>query len=114
VNETTSPPHWTESVRSVIQKNSITSMNDTSISSHSQKTSTENSTTGDQPVPTRAWKFLPEKEKPKPAYVFKMAIIPGMPLSSLISNLILPIIQMVHQMLHLQFIVQKKILLKIL
>uniref|UniRef100_A0A914PFM2 Uncharacterized protein n=1 Tax=Panagrolaimus davidi TaxID=227884 RepID=A0A914PFM2_9BILA len=77
----TSPPHWTESVRSVIQKSSITSMNDTSISSHSQKTSTENSIIDDQPVPTRAWKFLPEKEKPKPAYVFKMAIIPGMPLS---------------------------------
>uniref|UniRef100_A0A914PJX8 Uncharacterized protein n=1 Tax=Panagrolaimus davidi TaxID=227884 RepID=A0A914PJX8_9BILA len=64
----TSPPHWTESVRSVIQKSSITSMNDTSISSHSQKTSTENSTIDDQPVPTRAWKFLPEKEKLKPAY----------------------------------------------
>uniref|UniRef100_A0A914ZBD2 UBC core domain-containing protein n=1 Tax=Panagrolaimus superbus TaxID=310955 RepID=A0A914ZBD2_9BILA len=75
----TSPPHWTENVRSLAQKAATTV--DTSISSHSQKTSKEISAKDDQPFPTRAWKFLPEKEKPKPAYVFKMAIIPGMPLS---------------------------------
>uniref|UniRef100_A0AC34GDH5 Uncharacterized protein n=1 Tax=Panagrolaimus sp. ES5 TaxID=591445 RepID=A0AC34GDH5_9BILA len=54
----TSPPHWTENVRSIAPKATAA---DTSISSHSQKAFKESTIKDDQPFPTRAWRFLPEK-----------------------------------------------------
>ena len=75
----TSPPHWTEVVRSVYQKSAP--IGDSGTSGNSPSRVKESPPKDDYPRPTRAWKFSSEKENPRPGYVFKMAIIPGMPLS---------------------------------
>jgi len=76
------PPHWVESLQAIPNRigTPIQSLNIEGSSSPGQRLK-ETLAQDERPSPTRVWKFNPEKEQTKSAYVFEMTILPCKPLS---------------------------------
>ncbi|KAE9551922.1 hypothetical protein FO519_004881 [Halicephalobus sp. NKZ332] len=76
------PPHWVESLQAVPNRigTPVQSLNIEGSSTPAQRLK-ETLAQDERPSPTRVWKFNPEKETTKSAYVFEMTILPCKPLS---------------------------------